>query len=567
MRFGPWCPEGLTGLAAGLWVAAWPAGLVAGLGAEWLAGSGQSLAAAAADVMVGWTLIACGLIGCARRPRSLVGLLLALTGFAWFFATLSDRRIGVIATLGTALLFLHRGPLCHAVIGYPGGRPSDRLSRAVVVAAYAYSAAAPLASNVGVTIVIAVAVLAIAIRGWAQAAGPERRSKATAVIAAVALVASLAAGSAWRLLGTGADPGEAAVLRTYEVVVVLIAVGLVADLLRGQRAQAAVTKLVVDLGGDAETGTLRPRLAHALGDRSLVIAYWLPELSGYVDERGNRVDLPEAGSGRAVTVVEQNGQPSAALVHDVAVLNAPSLIDSVAGAARIALSNVQLRADVQRQVAELDASRRRILEASDAQRRRFQQQLHASTGLHLGTADELLDLAAQEAAFWRDPATSDALAAIRRELEETRAELHELAAGIHPASLTEHGLAVALASLADRSPVLVRLSAPAERLPAEIETAIYFVCSEALANVAKHAGATRVDIKVSMGAALITVVVADDGTGGADPSAGSGLRGIADRVDAIGGRLVLQSPPAGGTQLLVQIPVEAATREQPEAPA
>jgi signal transduction histidine kinase len=311
---------------------------------------------------------------------------------------------------------------------------------------------------------------------------------------------------------------------------------------------------------------LRPRLAHALGDRSLAIAYWLREVRGYVDEEGNGVELPQPGSGRSVTLVGLDGEPGAALVHDVAVLDDSGLVASVAAAARIALSNVRLRADVQRQLADLDASRHRILEASDAQRRRFQQQLQASAGKHLAAAAEFLDLAARHARTWRETLAADGLVAIGNELEEARSELRELAAGIHPALLTERGLEVALMSLADRSPMPVRLAAPSVRLPPAIETAVYFVCSEALANVAKHAQATRADIEVRMGTDLVTVVVADDGTGGADPSAGSGLKGIADRVEALGGRLMVQSPPAGGTQLLVQIPATSAMYG-PDAPA
>jgi hypothetical protein len=135
----------------------------------------------------------------------------------------------------------------------------------------------------------------------------------------------------------------------------------------------AVTKLVVDLGGDPETSTLRARHAHALGDRSLSIAYWLPEANGYVDERGNRVELSGASSGKAVTVVEHAGERIAALVHDAAVLDDPGLVDSVALAATIALSNVRLQADMRRRVTDLENSRRRVLEAGDTQRRRIQQ--------------------------------------------------------------------------------------------------------------------------------------------------------------------------------------------------
>ena len=553
MRFPRWFREAMTGSASRLRGAAWPAGLAVGLGAEWLGHSGQSLAAAMADLAVGWTLIGCGLLGWARRPQSGVGPLIAVTGFAWFLGTLAESRIGFVAALGAALLFVHRGPLCHAIIGYPSGRPSGRLGMIVVVAAYVYAAAVPLARSDVVTIVVAFAVLAAAIGGYARAAGPDRRARATAVAAAAALAVPLAGGSVWRLLGAGSGARHP-VLWGYEAVLVLIAVGFLADLSRGRWARAAVTKLVVDLGGDSEAGTLRARLAHALGDRSLMIAYWLPEAGGYVDERGNRVELPEAGSGRAVAVVGQDGEQIAALVHDVAVLDDPALVDSVAGAARIALSNVRLRADVQRRVTELAASRRRLLEAGDTQRRRLQEQLQASAGRHLTGGREFLDLAVQEARASHDHGAADRLTAVRSELEAARAGLRELAAGIHPVVLTERGLGAALASLAGRSAMPVGVAAPSGRLPAVIETAVYFVCSEGLANVAKHAQATRADIRVRLEGDLVTVSIADDGTGGADPSAGSGLKGVADRVEALGGRLVVHSPPAGGTQLLVQIP-------------
>jgi signal transduction histidine kinase len=543
----------MTGFVTGVRVAAWSAGLVVGLGAEWLARSGQSLAAAMADLTVGWTLIACGLAGWSRRPQSRVGLLLALTGFAWFLGTLASSHIGSVAALGAALLFLHRGPLCHAIIGYPGERPLSRLSMIVVAAVYVYAAVVPLAGNDVVTIVAALTVLAATIWGYALAAGPDRRARVTAVAAAAVLAIPLAGGSVARLLGAGADR---AVLWAYEAVLVLIAAGLVADLLLGRWAQAAVTKLVVDLGGDSEASTLRARLAHALGDRSLAIGYWLPEANGYADERGNRVELPDARSGRAVTVVEHDGERVAALVHDAAVLGDPGLAESVAQAARIALSNVRLRADAQRRVTELAASRRRILEARDTQRRRLQQQLQASAGRHLTGVRELLALAVREARVSGDRAAAGGLADSGKELAEAEAELRELAAGIHPPLLTERGLGPALASLAERSPVPVQLAAPSGRLPAVIETAVYFACSEALANVAKHARATYVDVQVRLDGDLVAVFIADDGTGGADPSSGSGLHGIADRVEALGGRLLVQSPAGQGTRLLAEIPVK-----------
>jgi hypothetical protein len=149
------------------------------------------------------------------------------------FGTLSGSRIGVVAALGTALLFLHRGPLCHAIIGYPDGRPSDRLGRLVIAGAYVYAAAVPLASNDVATVLVTFAVLAATIRGWALAAGPNRRARATAVAAAAVLAVPLAGGSVWRLLGAG--PGaDHAVLWGYEAALVLIAAGFLADLSRGR---------------------------------------------------------------------------------------------------------------------------------------------------------------------------------------------------------------------------------------------------------------------------------------------------------------------------------------------
>ena len=556
MRFLRWSGDGVAGFAPGVRRAAWPTGLVVGLGAEWLARSGQSLAAAVADLAVGWTLIGCGLLLWSRRPQSRIGLFLTLTGFAWFLGTLAGSRIEAVAVLGTALLFVHRGPLCHAIIGYPGGRPLGRLGMVVVVLAYVYAAAVPLARNDVVTIVVTFLVLAATIRGYALAAGPDRRARVTAIAAAAALAVPLAGGSVARLMGAGPS-AEQAVLWGYETVLVLIAAGFLADSLRSRWVQAAVTRLVVDLGEGSRAGTLQARLAHALGDRSLVIVYWLAEGSGYVDERGKPVVLPGAGSGKAVTVIEQRGERIGALVHDAAVLDDPGLIDAVAWAARLALSNVRLRAEVRRQVAELDASRRRILEARDAQRRRLRQELQVGAGQRLKEVEELLDLGLRGARAAADRAVTAGLENARRELDAAQAEVQELAAGIHPAVLTARGFGAALSCLAERAPVPVRLVVPPQRLPAVIETAVYFICSEALTNVGKYAHASRAEVAVRAQGDLVTVLIADDGVGGADPSAGSGLRGVADRVEALGGRFLVDSPAGSGTRLLAEIPAAA----------
>jgi signal transduction histidine kinase len=530
------------------------AGIALGSGVEWAAHAGQSSVEVAADLVVGWTLLGCGLIAWSRRPQSRVGLLLTLACFGWFLGTLAGSATEPVAAVGVALLTIHRGPLMHSIVGYPSGRSANRLERVVVAAGYADAATASFFRIDLATLIVVLAVLATTIRGFLTSAGPSHRARITAVAAAAAVSVPLSAGSLGRLVGAGPRV-EAPVLWGYQVALVLIAVGFLVDGLRGEWVQATVTRLVVDLGDDSRFGTLQARLAHALGDQSLLIAYWLPEVNGYVEETGRPVALPDARSGRAITMIEQQGARIAALVHDPAVLDGSGLVDAVASAARIALSNVRLRAEVRRQVVELEASRRRIIDARDGQRRRIQQRLRLGVGERLTEAQEFFDLALG-AAIAREGSRAPraaALAVISQELRDAQAELQELAAGLHPTRLTEQGLGPALSALSDRTPLPVRIVVPPQRLPAAVETAIYFACAEALTNVGKHAEASQVNLTVSSVGQMITLVVTDDGIGGADP-AGSGLRGVAERIETLGGRLEVESPIGEGTRLVAQIP-------------
>src|SRR5262249_28074750 len=154
-----------------------------------------------------------------------------------------------------------------------------------------------------------------------------------------------------------------------------IAVVLLVDLLRGRWSDAVVTGLIVDLGATADAGTLRAKLARALGDPSLVVGYRLPETGAFVDDAGRPVELPEPGSGRTATAIAERVEQVAVLVHDEALLADRNLVESVAAAARIAVANARLQADSRARAAELEASRRRIVEAADAQRRRLEREL------------------------------------------------------------------------------------------------------------------------------------------------------------------------------------------------
>jgi signal transduction histidine kinase len=226
-------------------------------------------------------------------------------------------------------------------------------------------------------------------------------------------------------------------------------------------------------------------------------------------------------------------------------------ISSFAELAAQALANAEARE-------QLAASRRRIVEAGDAERRRLERNLHdgaqqrlVATALTLRLAERRLDADADA-----DPgAVRGLLAQAHGEVEQALGELRELARGLHPAVLTDRGLAAALEALATRAPVPVEVvGAPDERLPERVEAAAYYVVSEALANVTKYARASAVRVEVEQVDGHLVVTVSDDGVGGADAAAGSGLRGLADRVEALGGRLEVTSPPGAGTTLRARVP-------------
>jgi signal transduction histidine kinase len=502
----------------------WPAGVALGVAAAWV-GRPELVAL---DTLTGFALFACGLAAWSRRPQCwAAGLLMAVAGLAWFLGSLVPWAI-----------YLHRGFLAHLLLSYPGGRlwPLSPLDRAAVVAAYAYASVYPVARNDYATIAFALGLIALASRRYVVAGGPQRRARLAALIAATGFGLAVVLGVVVRLADAG---GDRAVLWVYDLTVCALAVGLSADLLRGRWAQATVTGLVVDLGEPAMTGTLRDRLARTLGDPTLVVGYRLPEQSRYVDEAGQPVELPDADAQRTVTPILDDGRRVAVLVHDVALLEDPALVSAVAAATRLAVSNARLQAEVRERMLEVEASRRRIVGAADEQRVRLGHELHIGTERRLSRVAELVGRIDPE---------------LDRQLEATRRELAELARGIQPQRLTVDGLAAAIRELAERSSFAVAVEVSSRRFPAAVESAAYFVCSEALANVAKHARAARASIRIGTEDGLLTIEVTDDGAGGADRSGGSGLRGLADRVESLGGQLRVESPLGGGTRVTARLP-------------
>src|SRR6516225_6252665 len=504
--------------------ALWPAGLAFGLAAEWI-GRPQLIAF---DAAAGFALLFLGLMTWSRRPGSRAGAIMSAAGFAWFLGTLWPPAV-----------FWHRGPLAQLLISYPGGRLSSRLQRAGTVMAYGYAAAVAVAESAYATIIFALGLVALPAYRYLAVTGPERRARLASFMAAVALGLVMVAGAIAYLAGMGTKP---VLLPAYDLTVCLIAIGLAADLLWGRWAQGAVTGLVVDLGEPAPGGVLRDRLARALGDPTLVVGYWLPGQGQYVDEAGRPVALPAASASRAVTPVEENGRRVAVLVHDGAVLDDPALLAAGGSAARLAVGNARLQGEVSARVGEVEASRRRIVEASDEQRSRLERELREGAERRLAHVAELLTDGGEP------------LADVRAGLDTARAELREFARGMHPVTLTERGLQGAVGELAERSPITVAVAVPARRFPPAVEAAAYFVCAESLTNVAKHAEASQVHMRITQENGRLRVVIADDGIGGADPSRSSGLRGLADRVEALGGSLAVDSPPGGGTRVMAELP-------------
>jgi signal transduction histidine kinase len=314
----------------------------------------------------------------------------------------------------------------------------------------------------------------------------------------------------------------------YDAALLAAATAVAAAIARERSRPADVADLVVQLGSGSRSGTLRDALARALGDASLEVGFRVGD--AYVDGAGRPLALAATGGGRDVR-----------------------LDASVATAVGLTASNARLQAELRAQVAELAASRARLVRAGDVQRYRLEARLRQAADVHLEAMREALGRT-------RASAPADVAAMLDTlvgELEQAVADVHELARGIHPRVLTERGLAGALDDLAARAPTPVSVTAPPERYDPVVEAAAYFVCAEALANAGKHARATRTTVGVERSDGRLRLTVDDDGVGGADLAGGSGLRGLSDRLDAVGGRLNVMSPPGRGTRVVAELPLEA----------
>jgi signal transduction histidine kinase len=542
--------------------------------------------AIAQQLLIGWSFIATGLFMWWRQPDNRICVLMTGVGFTWLLGVLYASNDGHVFFVGELFGALAYGFLVQMLLSFPDGHLHSRLERVVVAATWfdvTIMQWAPLpflqfwrqnscadcpsnpwliadnrhladwliASQTLLAIVIAVGLIVAVVRRLRALRPVQRRELRpviwTGVVALLVLLVALTArfaGSKQPLWLIGLLPLAA------------VPYAFLAGVMRSRLTRAgAVSELVSRLNAAPnDRRGIGELLADAFDDPSLILAYWLSERDEYVDVDGHRVELPGAGTTRAWTPVERDGVPVAAIIHDAGLSGERRLLEAAGAAAGLAIENERLHAELRARVEELQRSRQRLIEVGLSERRKLERNLHDGAQQRLVALALSLRLAHDR--ITRDPVQSQALLEeSMTELEAATAELRELARGIHPAVLSDRGLAAAVNALAGRLPVAVEVvTTPPERLPPGVEIASYYVVAEALTNVAKYAHASTARVSVCRLNGSVTVEVADDGVGGADPRQGSGLSGLADRVAALDGRLQVDSPPGSGTTVRAEIP-------------
>jgi signal transduction histidine kinase len=519
-----------------------------------------------------------GLIAWWRRPASRFGLLMIAAGFVLFLSSLSSANAALPYTIGVAFDLIPAVVFLHVFLAFPTGRLEGR-DRLLVIVGWIVGFGLHMvgmlfggfgpdnllevtdSQDTSTTLLrVELAVLsALMLAGIGVLFQRRRRTRRPLRHPLTLLVDSFALGLLMItiLFGSaafGLVNGQAAfewIRRATYFAIGLAPIAFVAGLLHARLARASVGDLLVELRDDAPAGELRDALARALRDPTVELAYWLPEYGAWADADGRPVALDGDGP-RATRIIERNGTRVAALTHDPALLDQPELLDAVAAAAAIALDNARLQVELRARLEELKGSRARIVEAGDAERRRLERNLHDGAQQRLVAVSLQLRLLENRI---NDPDTAAELVkAASAELAQSLDELRELARGLHPAVL-EHGLKAALDALANRAAVATTVAYDAGgRLPEPVELAAYFVASEALTNVAKYAQATEATVRVWRDNGAAVIEIADDGVGGADDTRGSGLRGLADRVEALDGTLRVVSPPGAGTVVTATLP-------------
>lgn len=518
------------------------------------------------DVAIGWIYIYGGLAIWSSRPTNPTGRLMTLVGFTWFIGNLQSSDVVWLAAVGTAFADVVFVCLIALILAYPTGFLETRLDRLTVVILAVGTTInnairlVPLPSDLSLDqarldVGVALASFAgvVVIRRWVVAPSRRRGELLPVLIGGTVLMGVLITSLAIQFFDVSGDL-QAFLLAARGLAPAAIPLALLVGFYRqSELRQRALLDAIPDL-------MIRfTRDGHYLDIRrqgsALVPGPVDPIATGRIEEL-LPADILGPMLAAADAALETGGVQTVDMALDLRIGQrefetriTPSGADEVTAIVR----------DFSEQRAaqeELRRSRARIVEATDAERRRLERDLHDGAQQRLISTSLALRVARSRLGPDTDP---DAMASMQTAADELRAalvELRELARGIHPAILTEAGLGAAIDSLAERSTIPVEVTArPDRRLPAAVEATAYFVVSEALANVAKYASARRATVSADCLSGSLRVEVADDGVGDADPHAGSGLRGLADRVAAIGGSLSIDSPTGGGTRIVAEIPL------------
>jgi signal transduction histidine kinase len=545
-----------------------------------------------ADLAVGWSMIAAGVIVSHRRPANRLGLLAIAAGFAWLagdFTSARDIRVAYAATVFHGWF----DPLFALVIlAYPAGRISGRPAQLLAAGFIAVQAAWSIAKAYGLRPIswwdcptcistvddviattqvldtlgrietaalttLSIGVLALVATRWLRASGTARGRQAPVVLAGVVLALGFTGGFLLQTIAPESARTAGGELRVLVLAVlrILVAVGLLVGVLREDAARGRIAELVTRLDALPSTTVLRESLRDALRDRSLEVYRWDDERHLFLDANGDPIPSLDVTPRQSLLTIESEGRPALAIVHDPVLHEDPGLVSAAVAAVRLSIENERLQAEVRTQLETVRASRARLVEAGDTERRRIERDLHDGAQQRLVSLQISLQLLRRHLGSDADPAALAELELATAEASNAVAEIRELARGVHPAVLTESGLDAALTSLAERSsfPVTVE-SSVAGRLPGSVEATAYYVVAEALTNTTRYADATRATVRAHVQNERLYLEVADDGRGGARLAAGTGLRGLEDRVTALGGTFELASPQGGGTRIAVELP-------------
>ena len=517
-----------------------------------------------------------GLVAWWRRPDSRLGVLMIAGGFAIGLSALQVSDADVLYTIGAWFDLVPAAIFLYVYLSFPTGRLSSRFERALVAACFAAAVGLQLAKiTIGATSsdnllqlvswpepslrleqVQVWAISLVCLVGFGVLAvrrrqlGRQRRRSLGLLVDSFALALVMIA--ALLIDNVFQQPANVPLQRMTFFVIGLSPIVFLIALLDARLARSAVGELVIELRSDPAPADLEAAVSRALRDPSLTLAYWLPDFESYADLEGRPVEVP-ARDGRAATPIERNGVRIAALLHDPELHEESELLDAVGATAAIALENARLQAELAARLEEVRASRARVIEAGQKERQRLERNLHDGAQQRLIALSLNLKLLGKQLAG--DPDVVRQLDEAQHEITLSLEDLRAVAHGIHPAVLTAHGLAVALEQVVARAPVPTSLDVDmATRPPEPVEVAAYYVVTESLANIGKHARATSASVDVRRTNEGLVVEVVDDGLGGADSERGTGLRGLADRVEALGGRLRVWTPTGGGTRVRAEIP-------------